>query len=64
MIKLAPDSAAGGIEMGRLMLTQSEPDKAIDWLKRALSAKKGWEMAIPVLTAAYEKEGNTKAAWG
>ena len=61
MIKLAPDSAGGYIEMGRLMLTQSKLDKAIDWLKRALSAKKGWESAIPVLAAACDKAGDYKS---
>lgn len=61
MIKLAPDSSAGYIEMGRLMLTQSKPDKAIGWLKQALSAKKGWEMAIPILAAACDKAGQDKS---
>ena len=39
MVKLAPDSAAGCMEMGQLMLAQSKPDNAVDWLKRALSQK-------------------------
>ncbi|SPF36270.1 hypothetical protein SBDP1_1470006 [Syntrophobacter sp. SbD1] len=61
LVKLSPDSAAGCIEMGQLMLAQSKPDQAVDWLKRALSSKKGWEMAIPVLAAAYEKKGDYKS---
>lgn len=60
LTKLAPDSAAGCIEMGQLMLAQSKPDKAVEWLKRALGAKSGWEMAIPVLVAAYEQRGDLK----
>jgi tetratricopeptide (TPR) repeat protein len=60
LVKLAPDSAGGYIEMGQLLLAQSQPDKALDWLKRALSAKNGWEMAIPVLVAAYEQKGDYK----
>ena len=61
MVKLTPDSAAGYIELGQLMLAQSKPDKAVDWLKRALSAQNGWESAIPLLVAAYEKKGDYKS---
>jgi tetratricopeptide (TPR) repeat protein len=61
MVKLAPDSAAGCMEMGQLMLAQSKPDRAIDWLKRALSAQNGWESAIPVLVAAYVEKGDYKS---
>jgi len=60
LVKLAPDAAGGSIEMGQLMIAQSKPDKAIEWLKRALSAKNGWEMTIPVLIAVYEKNGDYK----
>jgi tetratricopeptide (TPR) repeat protein len=60
LVKLAPDSAGGYIEMGKLMLAQSKPDKAVDWLKRALSAKNGWEMAIPVVVVVSEKKGDYK----
>ncbi|HYA42512.1 MAG TPA: tetratricopeptide repeat protein [Syntrophobacteraceae bacterium] len=60
LVRLAPDSAGGCIEMGRLMLAQSKPEQAIDWLKRALSAKNGWETAIRVLVAAYEQKGDYK----
>ncbi|MGO9022481.1 MAG: tetratricopeptide repeat protein [Syntrophobacteraceae bacterium] len=60
MVKLAPDSAAGYIELGQLMLAQSKSDKAVDWLKRALSAQNGWENAIPVLVAAYVEKGDYK----
>jgi tetratricopeptide (TPR) repeat protein len=60
LVKLAPDSAGGFIEMGQLMLVQSKPDKAVEWLKQALSAKNGWENAIPVLVAAYEQKGDYK----
>src|SRR5208337_506459 len=61
MVKLAPDSAAGCMELGQLMLAQSKPDKAVDWLKRALSAQNGWESAIPVLVAAYAEKGDYKS---
>ncbi len=61
MVKLAPDSAAGCTEMGHLMFAQSKPDKAVDWLKRALLAKDGWEMAIPALVAAYAEKGDYKS---
>jgi predicted Zn-dependent protease len=61
MVKLTPDSATGSVELGQLMLAQSKPDKAIDWLKRALSAQNGWESAIPLLVAAYEKKGDYKS---
>ena len=64
MIELASDSADGYIEMGRLMLTQSSLAKAIAWLKRALSVKKGWEVAIPVLSAACDKAGEYKSCLG
>jgi tetratricopeptide (TPR) repeat protein len=62
MVNLAPDSAAGCIEMGRLMLAQSKPDKAVEWLKRALCAQNGWETAIPVLAAAYGQKGDYRNA--
>jgi tetratricopeptide (TPR) repeat protein len=58
LVKLAPDSAGGYIEMGQLMAVQSKPDKAADWLKRAISAKTGWEMAIPALIAGYAEKGD------
>ena len=61
MVKLAPDSAAGCMEIGQLMLAQSKPDKALDWLKRALSAQNGWESAIPLLVAAYVEKGDYKS---
>jgi len=61
IVKLAPDSAAGYMELGQLMLAQSKPDQAIDWLKRALSAQNGWESAIPLLVATYEKKGDYKS---
>jgi len=60
MVELAPDSAAGPMEMGQLMLSQSKSDKALDWFKRALSAKDGWEGAIPNLVAAYTEKGDYK----
>jgi predicted Zn-dependent protease len=60
LVKLAPDAAGGYIEMGQLMLAQSKADKAVEWLKRGLSAKNGWEMAIPVLVVAYDKKGDYK----
>ena len=60
MVKLAPDSAAGSMEMGQLMHAQSKPDQAIDWFKRALSAKDGWEMSIPALVGAYTEKGDFK----
>ncbi len=61
MVKLAPDSAAGYMELGQLMLAQSKPDQAVDWLKRALSAKNEWENAIQLVVAAYEKKGDYKS---
>jgi tetratricopeptide (TPR) repeat protein len=60
VVKLAPDSAAGCMELGQLMLVQSKSDKAIEWFKRALSAQNGWENAIPVLVAAYTEKGDYK----
>ncbi len=61
LVKLAPDAAGGCIEMGQLTIAQSKPDKALEWFKRALSAKNGWEMAIPVLVAEYDKKGDYKS---
>lgn len=61
IVKVAPDSAVGCMEMGGLMRAQSKSDQAVDWFKRALAAKNGWEMAIPALAATYAEKGDTKS---
>ncbi|MHC1729286.1 MAG: tetratricopeptide repeat protein [Syntrophobacteraceae bacterium] len=58
LTRLAPDKPAGYVAMGQLMLAQSKPDKAIEWMNRVMALQNGWEAALPGLAATYEAKGD------
>ncbi len=53
IVTLQPKIAGGYLAMGALMLAQSNNDKAVEWLKKALETENGWQGALPSLLKIY-----------
>ena len=62
IIQLQPKIPMGYIEMGRLMFSQSKPDQAAVWFKKAAGLENGWEAAVLALFQMYMSQGNTTSA--
>lgn len=62
IIELLPKNPLGYLEMGRLMSSESKPDQAAEWFKKAAGFANGWQEAAPALFQVYMSKGDAIAA--